>query len=252
MSPCPDTDQRGVRRPQNGKCDAGAYEYEGPPPDPDDDRLPTRSTSPDRSRTRWTRSAFTFTGTDNMTRPDELQFECRLVELELTEEPGADRAVGAGPARAAVGARATARGSVPLIEEGSVTLRGPGDRPGRQRRPDAGRPPLRRRPTRTRRRRSSPRSRRRSATAAPRPSRFSGIDNMTPPQFMEYECRLDTRDPDLWLECFNPVDVLQPDDRHAHVRGAGDRRQRERSTRPRRATPGRSASRRTATRPTSR
>ena len=24
-------------------------------------------------------------------------------------------------------------------------------------------------------------------------------------QFMEYECRIDTRDPDLWLECFNPA-----------------------------------------------
>ncbi len=28
---------------------------------------------------------------------------------------------------------------------------------------------------------------------------------MTPPMFMEYECRLDTKDPDLWLECTNPM-----------------------------------------------
>ena len=28
--PCPETDQRGVARPQNGKCDAGAFEYVGP------------------------------------------------------------------------------------------------------------------------------------------------------------------------------------------------------------------------------
>ena len=34
---------------------------------------------------------------------------------------------------------------------------------------------------------------------------FTATDNMTPPQFMEYECRIDTRDPDLWLECFNPA-----------------------------------------------
>ena len=34
---------------------------------------------------------------------------------------------------------------------------------------------------------------------------FSGTDELTPPQFMEYECRLDTRDPELWLECVNPT-----------------------------------------------
>ena len=34
---------------------------------------------------------------------------------------------------------------------------------------------------------------------------FSGTDNVTPPQFLEFECRLDSRDPDLWLECFNPT-----------------------------------------------
>ena len=36
VSPCPETDQRGVARPQNGKCDAGAYEFEGDPPPFDD------------------------------------------------------------------------------------------------------------------------------------------------------------------------------------------------------------------------
>ena len=34
---------------------------------------------------------------------------------------------------------------------------------------------------------------------------FTATDNITPRQFMEYECRIDTRDPDLWLECFNPA-----------------------------------------------
>ena len=34
---------------------------------------------------------------------------------------------------------------------------------------------------------------------------FTATDNMTPAQFMEYECRIDTRDPDLWVECFNPA-----------------------------------------------
>ena len=34
---------------------------------------------------------------------------------------------------------------------------------------------------------------------------FSGTDNVSSPQFMEFECRLDSRDPELWLECFNPT-----------------------------------------------
>ena len=34
---------------------------------------------------------------------------------------------------------------------------------------------------------------------------FSGVDNGTPAPFLEYECRLDSRDPELWLECFNPT-----------------------------------------------
>jgi large repetitive protein len=34
---------------------------------------------------------------------------------------------------------------------------------------------------------------------------FTGVDNGTPAPFLEYECRLDSRDPELWLECFNPT-----------------------------------------------
>src|SRR5918997_6749515 len=34
---------------------------------------------------------------------------------------------------------------------------------------------------------------------------FSGVDNGTPAPFLEYECRLDSRDPEMWLECFNPT-----------------------------------------------
>ncbi|HEV2951246.1 MAG TPA: right-handed parallel beta-helix repeat-containing protein, partial [Actinomycetota bacterium] len=34
---------------------------------------------------------------------------------------------------------------------------------------------------------------------------FTAIDPFTPPMFMEYECRLDTKDPDMWLECLNPT-----------------------------------------------
>jgi parallel beta-helix repeat protein len=34
---------------------------------------------------------------------------------------------------------------------------------------------------------------------------FSGTDDITPAQFLEFECRLDTNDPELWLECLNPT-----------------------------------------------
>ena len=33
---------------------------------------------------------------------------------------------------------------------------------------------------------------------------FTAEHPNTPAMFMEYECRLDSRDPDLWVECFNP------------------------------------------------
>ena len=82
----PQTDQRGVVRPQNGKCDAGAYEFVGPPPPVDNVGPDTEYlTGPVQDTLETT--AFTFTGSDNLTPVDELQFECRLYELELTEEP---------------------------------------------------------------------------------------------------------------------------------------------------------------------
>jgi hypothetical protein len=34
---------------------------------------------------------------------------------------------------------------------------------------------------------------------------FAAVSDFTPPQFAEYECRLDSRDPEMWLECFNPA-----------------------------------------------
>ena len=93
MSPCSLTDQRGIARPQNGKCDSGAYEFVGDPP-------PIDTTDPDTQyltgpvQDTLETNAFTFTGSDPSdpvsgysTPVDELQFECRLYELELTEAP---------------------------------------------------------------------------------------------------------------------------------------------------------------------
>jgi hypothetical protein len=34
---------------------------------------------------------------------------------------------------------------------------------------------------------------------------FTAVSDFTPPQFAEYECRLDSRDPAMWLECTNPA-----------------------------------------------
>ena len=34
---------------------------------------------------------------------------------------------------------------------------------------------------------------------------FRAVSDFTPSQFAEYECRLDSRDPEQWLECFNPA-----------------------------------------------
>ena len=34
---------------------------------------------------------------------------------------------------------------------------------------------------------------------------FTGTDDITPAQFLEFECRLDSNDPELWLECLNPT-----------------------------------------------
>ena len=55
-----------------------------------------------RSRTALETMAFQFRGTDNLTAPDELNFECRFIEIELTEEPEPVAAVGADAARADV------------------------------------------------------------------------------------------------------------------------------------------------------
>ena len=81
---------------------------------------------------------------------------------------------------------------------------------------------------------------------------FSGVDNGTPAPFLEYECRLDSRDPEMWLECFNPTlfSNLTTGQHTLEVR-ALDGNENDRPVTGR-ATRGPSASRRTATTPTSR
>jgi parallel beta-helix repeat protein len=202
ISPCVETDQRGVTRPQNGRCDSGAFEFVGEPPPPDDEAPDSEYLSGPIQDSLET-VAFTFTGSDNLTPQAELQYECRLVETDLTEAPEPIAPWEPVPPEF-MWSGCASPWQVPLIEEGlfSFEVRAI-DRAGNvDPTPDiyvfngldtsppdtiiAERPPLL--------------SSSRTATFT-----FTGVDNLTPAQFMEFECRLDTRDPDLWLECLNPT-----------------------------------------------
>lgn len=200
---CAETDQRGVERPQNSKCDIGAYEFEGPPPVADDNAPDTEFQSFGASDDSVEMMSFRFRGTDDVTPSEELQFECRLVETDLAEapeilapwdpipvelwwqgctSPWQTAAVEAGLFTFEV--RAIDRAGNVDDEPATHTFYG-GDTSA----PEtviAEKPPLL--------------SSSRSATFT-----FSATDNFTPPQFIEYECRLDSRDPDMWVECFNPT-----------------------------------------------
>ncbi len=69
---CPATDQRGVARPSGSACDIGAYELnDSTPPDT---TITGNPTNPSSSAT----AAFTFTGSDNLTPPGSLTFQCQL------------------------------------------------------------------------------------------------------------------------------------------------------------------------------
>ena len=209
--PCPEVDQRGVARPQWEKCDVGAFEYDGSEEPPFDDVPPdseyVSGPIPDTLET----VAFRFTGSDNKTPVDELQYECRLVEHDPTEQveiiapweptppelqwvtcsnpyvvPPAEESMFTFEVRAidregnidptpdvhAFSGEDTIAPQTIIVEKPGVVPPGGG----------------------------TPVSYSRTGTFS-----FTATDNMTPAQFMEYECRIDTRDPDLWLECFNPA-----------------------------------------------
>ena len=201
LSPCPLTDQRGVKRPQNDRCDAGAFEFVGPPP-PFDGTPPDTQYLTGPIQDTLDSVAFTFTGSDDQTPADELQYECRLTELELTEAPEPLPPWEPVPPELMWG-NCLSPWSVPPSEEGlwdfevrAIDRAGNVDPTPAVHHFDGAdtsppqtiieeAPPLL--------------SNSRAATFT-----FTAIDNITPAQFMEYECRLDTRDPDLWVECFNP------------------------------------------------
>ncbi|HEY3427958.1 MAG TPA: DNRLRE domain-containing protein, partial [Acidimicrobiia bacterium] len=147
---------------------------------------------------------FSFTGSDNLTPTEDLQYECRLFETELAEQ--AELLAPWDPIPPELWwVGCSSPWQVPLLEAelGFYTFevraidraRNIDPTPfqlilgGDTIPPDTiivEKPPLT--------------TNSRSATFS-----FSGTDNITPPQFMEFECRLDSRDPELWLECTNPL-----------------------------------------------
>ena len=173
VTPCPDTDARGIPRPQNGRCDMGAFEFVGPPPPADDVPPETEFVSGPIQNTLET-VQWRFTGSDNQTATEDLNYECRLYEVDLVEEPeiiapwdpippelqwvGCNEPVGVGCSSARRVSRASRCGP----STGTTTST------RRRRSRTSGR-------ARSRRTRSSSRSRRWSRTAAPRrsPSRPS-------------------------------------------------------------------------------
>ena len=203
VSPCPLTDQRGVVRPQNDICDSGAYESEGPFPPPDSEPPDTQYLSGPVQDTENT-SAFTFTGTDNATPPEHLLFECRLIQTEIGEPPEPpDPTEPPDPEFAWLGCQSPWQ--VPLQEEGFFTFEVRAiDRAGNVDPTPAvhsygGTPDVT--PPNTFFLETPPDpSFSNSATFT-----VSATDDQTPPQFMEYECRIDTLDPAAWLECTNPI-----------------------------------------------
>ena len=203
VGPCPTTDQRGVARPQNGACDSGAYESEGPFP-PADTVAPDTQYLTGPSQDTENTSAFTFTGTDDVTPADLLLFECRLIETEVGEPPEPpDPTEPPDPALAWLGCQNPWQ--VPVIEDGLFTFEVRAiDRAGNVDPTPAvhtfgGTVDVT--PPQTFFLETPPNpSFSNSATFT-----FGATDDQTPPQFMEVECRIDSNDPEAWLECTNPT-----------------------------------------------
>ncbi|WP_432937985.1 right-handed parallel beta-helix repeat-containing protein [Kribbella sp. CA-253562] len=200
VSPCPPTDQRGVTRPKSTTCDIGAYEHEGPfgPPDV----TPPNTSLIDPPAAVGESATFRFAGTDQVTPPGELLYECRILHHDPTEPPP-DPTEPPDPEFAFVGCpnpyevhgveegdnrievRAVDRaGNVdpsPAVHEfvagqdvtapqTSFTLTPPNPSSGR------------------------------TATFG-----FTATDDLTPTALIEFECRLDSTDEEAWLECFHPA-----------------------------------------------
>ena len=83
---CPESDQRGIARPKNGRCDIGAHEYDGPFPPPDG-TPPQTKIADDNPTSTGEFAKFRFSGTDDVTEPPDLTFECRILNQDASEPP---------------------------------------------------------------------------------------------------------------------------------------------------------------------
>ncbi|MHA6780363.1 right-handed parallel beta-helix repeat-containing protein [Pseudonocardia saturnea] len=203
ISPCSTVDQRGVSRPKNALCDIGAVESEGPFA-PADDIAPETTFGSGPVQDTENTSLFTFSGTDNATAPAELLYECRLLEFDPLEPPEpVDPTEPVPPEEQFVGCPNPWQ--VPLVEDGAFRFEVRAiDRAGNTDPTPAVHeftlgvdvtPP--------------------DTQILDGPSgvspvgvaafTFTGTDNRTAAQFLEYECRIDSTDPTAWLECVNPA-----------------------------------------------
>ncbi|TDD29679.1 DNRLRE domain-containing protein [Kribbella turkmenica] len=202
VSPCPPTDQRGVTRPKNGRCDSGAFEHEGPfgPPD----TTPPTTTLIDPPASVGETATFRFGGADNVTPLGDLLFECRILNNDPTDPPDpTDPTEPPDPEFAFVGCPNPY--VVQAVEEGQnrIEVRAV-DRAGNTDQTPAvhefvagqdGTPPQ----TIFTLTPPNP-SNGRTATFG-----FTATDDITPPLLIEFECRLDSTDEEAWVECFNPT-----------------------------------------------
>src|ERR687896_649245 len=209
VTPCPETDQRGVTRPQNGRCDMGAFEFEGPPP-PEDDVPPDTVylTGPIQDTPETVQ--YRFTGSDNQTATEDLNYECRVLEIDLVEEPEILAPWDPVPPEEQwLGCTSPFQGLV--LEEGGAEFQvravdradNTDPTPAIHAIPLADEPPdtiIEEGPPAT-----SP-SRNATFTFSARERHVAPGEPLAPElKFAEFECRLDSRDPELWLECFNPA-----------------------------------------------
>jgi parallel beta-helix repeat protein/predicted outer membrane repeat protein len=208
VSPCPGTDQRGVTRPQNLGCDIGAYESTGPFA-PEDTEDPETIFIGGPTQVSEAFSAFYFTGTDNATAVGDLIYQCKLIESDPTEPPEIPDPTQPVPPELDWVSCPTPW-QVQLIEDGTweLSIRAI-DRAGNVDetpvvytftiQPDFTPPETY------------------LIETPPDPSgsvavfTFGADDTAggtrpgTPEQFLEFECRIDSFDPEAWLECSNPA-----------------------------------------------
>src|ERR687895_316574 len=209
IAPCPETDQRGVTRPQNGRCDMGAFEFEGPPP-PEDDVPPDTVYLTGPIQNTEETVEYTFTGSDNQTEVRDLNYECRVLEIDHFEEPEPLAPWDPVPPEEQwVGCTSPFQGLV--LEEGGAEfqVRAIDRADNTDPTPDVHVIPMPDEPPDTIIEEGPPAisSARNATFTFSARERHTALGEPLAPElkFAEFECRLDSRDPELWLECFNPA-----------------------------------------------